>query len=186
MKFHRPTFLTIALIGLFLTGAFWMIWWMVDLRYHTSGWNASTLGLWYNIPISILFAILGLELLVSILPPIKARLLAQLPFIFIWLIGFAQLYLRLIERNINISGHLTWLTMMLAHSLIRRIPPWFIALIVLIWVKCLYFYFNVMASPHDGIMGILFGSFLSLLLWRLNRITQNKLTKTEKEAVYAE
>ncbi len=159
--------------GVLIAGSFWSL--LLLQRWPAANdWIVSVKGLWYNIPISIVFMILFLELSFSLFPGLVEKLKLHWPFLLIWGLGFVQLYFRLILGNVNISGHLTWLTFLIIHCSLREIPRWFMGITIVVWWQCLYFYLFIFPSPADGIRGILLGGVLAALLIWLNRENQRK------------
>lgn len=171
MNFNR--FNRALTAGAIIAGSFWSL--LLVWHWQTANeWILSVKGLWYNIPISIVFVILALELCFSLFPETIEKLKLHWPFLVIWGLGFIQLYFRLVLGNIDISGHLTWLTFLIVHCSLREIPRWFLGVTIAVWCQCIYFYFVIFPSPADGIRGILLGGGLVVLLIWLNREKQRK------------
>lgn len=159
--------------GVLIAGSFWGLL-LLQQWPAVNEWIMSVRGLWYNIPISIVFMILALELCFSLFPGFFEKLKSHWLFLLIWGLGFVQLYFRLILGDVNISGHLTWLTFLIVHCSLREIPGWFMGITIAVWLQCVYFYFFIFPSPADGIRGILLGVGLAALLIWLNQEKQRK------------
>jgi hypothetical protein len=131
-----------------------------------SGWVVSPLGYAYNIPITLPFLVLAAELALSLR---TVSLRRNTPYALVWAIGLVQLFLRVGLDVIPVSGHLTWLVLMLAHSWRRGWSKWFVALVGLILVQAAYFNIVIFGQQQYGVNGLLFGSLLALVLVGLDR-----------------
>ena len=158
------------LLGLLSTAAFWCLFYM--LTRSSQEWATSLLGYTYNIPVSFLFSVLAFELLFSLR---SAPLHLNLAYLLVWMIGLVQLLLRLGFQVVPISGHLSWLTMMLVHSWRRRLPYWFSGLVGLVLVQACYFNFVLFSQRVSGRNGLLFGLVLILLLVGLDSYSRYHL-----------
>ena len=160
------------LTGIVIATAFWIFVWYFKIR-HQSGWVPSIRGLWYNIPISFVFIILLCDLLFdSVKRPVLNSLTSNWPYFLVWIAGFLQLYFRLVEKSINVSGHMTWLTLLFAHSIFRSLPVTFVLFVAAVWLHAAYFNFFLFTSASSGLNGTLFGIFLSFVLFLFLRIEQ--------------
>lgn len=127
----------------------------------------------YNVPISFVFAFLAWDLIFATFQrPFVRSIKAQSPFIIVWLAGFVLLYLRLIAQSVEVSGHMAWYVLMLAQSLIRKLPGWFITLLLLSFAKDLYIKFTYQGHG-GGVNGLLVGAGLGLVLWLLTKNWEN-------------
>lgn len=164
---HRTTrrFKFALSAGILLTA---VVWGLLLLAYPPGrdGWITSRLSLAYNVPIMLVFFVLGGELLLS-LPYLPLR--KNLPFVTTWFLGAVILWARIGLQLIAVSVHLTWLVMMFTHAITRDIPQWFTALIGLVLVEAVWINFTMFSQQTSGERGIVAGAVLSLLLWALQR-----------------
>lgn len=169
----RTTDLAIV-FGVPLSAALW--WLYIRLRTEADlGYVTSELGLWYNVPITTIFIITGLELVFSTADHWRrGQFHENFNYWLIWTLGFCQLYLRLITESINVSGHMTWLTLLVTQAILRKFPKWFIAVVVLAWLDAAYFNFYLFVSSSSGINGVVLGMVLSGLLILLERVFKKK------------
>jgi hypothetical protein len=79
------------------------------------------------------------------------------------------LFLRLITRSIDVSGHMTWAILMATQCLIGRAPRWFTALALGVVVQVLLLKVFVLGG-QSGLWGILVGGLLSAALIVLTRL----------------
>ncbi|MBI5479939.1 MAG: hypothetical protein HY906_13825 [Deltaproteobacteria bacterium] len=129
-----------------------------------------SITLLYNLPISVVFLTLGFELALSLeLQALRRSLVRLAPFLAVWLLGLVLLWLRLGRLRINVSGHMAWLSMMLAHAVMRRAPVWLLALVGLVFVECAWFNF-VWFHGTSGRNGLLAGVLLAALLLVVERV----------------
>ena len=133
---------------------------------HLSGWVVSPLGYAYNVPISVPFFVLAAELGLSLR---SLPLRQNAPYLIAWAVGTVQLVLRVGLDVIPVSGHLTWLVLMFAHSWRRGVPKWFVAGVGLVLLQAAYFNMVLFSQQISGRNGLLFGTLLALLLVGLDR-----------------
>lgn len=161
-------------LGFVSTVLAWIVIWFLILD-HSDGWSNKPSGLFYNIPIFIPFLILAWQMIFSAhANGFKKSIQSNQSFVLIWIIGFILLYLRLGLQIIEISGHMTWVVLMLTHSYIKRLPWEFIAFVVLIALHAGYYNFFVFSSKISGLNGILMGSLLSLILFGLEYFREKR------------
>ena len=86
-----------------------------------------------------------------------------------WAVGTVQLVLRVGLDVIPVSGHLTWIVLMFAHSWRRGVPRWFVAGVGLVLLQAAYFNMVLFSQQISGRNGLLFGTLLALLLVGLDR-----------------
>ncbi len=158
------------LLGVAITTLYWIVFWVFQFDPH-HGLETSLQGLFYNIPFSYIFCILSLELLLSSLtPPIRRNIQANLSFGIIWLLGFAQLYFRLVEGSINISGHMTWLSIMVTQCYLKGCSPGLKLAAIVVWLQAAYYNFYLFPSSAGGLNGVVLGIVLSALLVVLHKV----------------
>ncbi len=143
--------------GTALAAGVWLVLLLVVLPGR--GRFASTpLGLAYDVPISLVFAVLAVEILLSLraLP-----LQENAPYLIVWTLGLAQLVLRVGLDAIEVSGHMTWLVLMLTHVVLRGLPRWFLAAVAAVFLQCAAINFFVFPRAASGVNGLLLGAALS-------------------------
>ena len=161
------TFKLSLLCGFINTVVVWILFWF--FRDNYTCWSATPMGLLYNVPISFPFFVLCWDMIFSFRHvTFLEGLRKNTAYVVIWIVGLIVLYLRLVTRTSNISGHMTWLMVMPVHSYLRKFPISFILLIFLITVQAGYFNFALFPSGRSGLCGVCFGFLLSCLLIVLN------------------
>jgi hypothetical protein len=156
MNRFRISFIT----GVAITCLTWLFLILVLLPERTT-WAASALGLAYNIPITLPFAVLGVELLLSL----RSRPLREnAPYLLTWTLGGILLFFRVGLEAVAISGHMTWLVLMLTHSIVRGLPNSFSAVVALVLLQASFFNFALFPQHVSGFNGLLAGTSLGVLL----------------------
>jgi len=172
----RNNYQKLALIlGVSFSILFWVaVWFKVNwLSQQTTGYVSPHLFS-YNIPITTIFAVYALELFFSAcLPPSRKSLLQHAPYLIVWGIGFVQLYLRLVTHSIDISGHMTWAGLMIAHSVLRKFLWWMHLCAVAVWLHAAYFNYILWGSS-SGVNGTILGVGLAVMLIWLKNIFTNR------------
>jgi hypothetical protein len=146
---------------------------LVGLTYGAalvaSGQSDPLRSLAYNCPISLPFLILCWDIALAAAQESR-RVFARRygPVLAIWACGFVVLYLRLMAKSINVSGHMTWVTLMATQALVLRLPPAFLVLTVAVLAEAAWFNF-VLMSGRSGLGGLIVGCLLSALLVLLSR-----------------
>jgi hypothetical protein len=87
------------------------------------GHPLSSFTLLYNVPISAIFAGLGTALALEASSSCDWG--AYVPLAAVWGLGLAVLYLRLVTKTIDVSGHMTWAVLIGLECLAERRPVWF-------------------------------------------------------------
>lgn len=132
---------------------------LVAVRSSASG-NVGPVMLAYNLPITWLFCIMGAELLLAT----RKEGLKLWPFGVIWFAGLVLLYFRLIAKTLDVSGHMTWLSIMVVHSLLRRFPKWFTVVVVCFYIEAAVLNFGLFGSKSSAPAGMAVGAVMALLL----------------------
>ena len=87
-----------------------------------------------------------------------------------WLIGAGLLFLRLIAKSIDVSGHMTWAILMGVQCLAHGAPRWFTVLAWCVVLQVLLLKLCVLGG-HSGAWGLLAGGTLGVTLLALERGT---------------
>jgi len=126
-------------------------------------------GVFYNVPILLAFLTLGAEILFSAwrLPRV-AFLTRYRAILAVWAVGAALLYLRLVTRSIDVSGHAAWSVLMLAHAAALEAPVWLLAGLLVVLAQVIALKWLVLGGD-SGAYGLLAGLLLALGLWLLRR-----------------
>jgi hypothetical protein len=129
----------------------------------------ATTVLLYNGPIAFVFLVLVAHLAV------QAYRLGFTAFartsqwtLLIWFVGFVVLYLRLVAKSLEVSGHLAWLPLLTAQSVLSGFPPWFSMVAGLATVGALYMKVALFRGP-SGVPGAVVGLVLALALVLVSR-----------------
>src|SRR5262249_10913200 len=126
-------------------------------------------GLFYNLPIALAFVTLAAEVLLSAVGLTGYAFARRYRGILIaWGLGVALLYLRLVTKSIDVSGHAAWSVLMLAHAITLRAPFWLVAYLLAVLVQVLALKWIVLGG-HSGLHGLLAGLLLAFVLWVLQR-----------------
>jgi|GEM_PF-6493446 len=160
------------ILGVGFSTVFWTVVWL-SLGWFSENrdWYISGHLFRYNIPITTIFAVYALELFLStFIPPSREKILNNVPYLIVWGIGFVQLYLRLVSKSIDISGHMTWAGLMIAHSVLRGFPWWMHLLALGVWLHAAYFNY-ILWENTSGENGTILGIVLALLLIVLKRMS---------------
>lgn len=130
-------------------------------------WLLSPPGLAYNIPITLVFLVLAADLAVA---TCKRGFRSQFPYLIVWGIGLLLLVLRVGFDAIPVSGHMTWLVLMVTHCILRGLPRWLTCLAFLTLLQAAYFNFVLFPQQVSGAWGLVAGLVLSsLLFWIVRR-----------------
>jgi hypothetical protein len=121
-------------------------------------------GLLYNLPIAFLFLVLATQLAIGAvrLGPLRfAKDHAGI--LVVWALGGLVLYLRLILKAIEVSGHLAWLPLLTAQAWTLGLPAWLIGLGAAATLSAAYLKFVVFQGP-SGVPGLIVGLVLATAL----------------------
>ena len=121
-------------------------------------------ALLYNAPIAFLFLVILASLAIRAirLGP-SACLRAHVWAIVIWAAGFIVLYLRLVSKTLEVSGHLAWLPLLTAQAWMLGFPAWVVGVGIAATASTAYLKFAVFQGPSGG-PGILVGLVLMTAL----------------------
>ena len=166
------------ILGVGYSILFWIDDWLrlIVCNYKTD-YDVSTHLFSYNVPITTILAVYALELFFSTFtPPIREKIVNNASYLIIWGIGFFQLYLRLVSKSIDMSGHMTWAGLMIAHSFLREFPWWMHLLAVGVWLHAAYFNF-ILWENTSGENGTILGIILAILLVVAQRVSIRKTSE---------
>jgi hypothetical protein len=122
-------------------------------------------SVFYNLPISV--AGIGLcahEGWMARRLGVRRYLREHGPVMVVWGLGLVVLYLRLITKSVDVSGHMTWALIMGAQCLAYRLPGWFCALAVLVFLQVLGLKLLLLGG-WSVYWGLLVGGALGALMW---------------------
>jgi hypothetical protein len=123
----------------------------------------------YNLPITLVFGALGLDLAIRAADVgVRRALITHGPVITVWSAGAVLLFLRLITRSIDVSGHMTWALVMATQCLVEGAPRWFTVFAWCIVFQVLLLKLFVLGG-QSGAWGLLAGGLLSAALVTLER-----------------
>jgi hypothetical protein len=131
------------------------------LRTRPIPWSSVT----YNVPITLVFSglLLYIALDVLVLGP-RRFLAAYAPLGVVWGLGVLVLYLRLVTRSTEISGHMSWSVVMGVQCAAQHMPAWFVASSWLVVLHIAFLKF-VAWGGHSGHKGLLVGAILGMAAW---------------------
>ena len=154
------------LVGAAICACAWCLLLMASLaRGHAIPWFSVS----YNLPISIAFAALGTHMALSAIALGRRQAIAAYgPIALVWCAGAALLFMRLVTKSIDVSGHMSWAMLMGVQCFVERLPLWFTALVWLIAAHVLFLKIFVLGG-HSGQYGLLAGGILGATLWLSTR-----------------
>jgi hypothetical protein len=124
----------------------------------------------YNLPITLVFGALGLDLAIRAADVGARRALVMYgPVIGVWAAGAVVLFLRLIARSIDVSGHMTWALIMGMQCLVEGAPRWFTAAAWCLVFQVLFLKLFVLGG-QSATWGLLAGGLLGAALMILDRV----------------
>jgi hypothetical protein len=119
----------------------------------------------YNFPITVVFTGLVSHMAHAALLLGPNRFLrAYTPLGIVWFLGAILLYLRLVMKSVDISGHMSWSVLMGAQCLIQRLPLWFTLAAWAVVLQVLHVKF-VVYGGYNGHKGLAAGIGLAILVW---------------------
>ena len=152
-----------------------LLWAAVMLAYgarHAGSSPHPALSVFYNAPIAFLFLIHATNLFFRFAEWGLVRFLQrEFVTLLLWAIGGAVLYLRLVTKTVEVSGHLAWLPMLSAQSWCSRFPRWVFALSVLALLSAVFLKFAIFRGP-SGIPGSVAGILLAGGFLRFQRCSR--------------
>ena len=117
-------------------------------------------ALTYNLPIAFIFLVLLSALAIEAVRLRVPEFVARYGWtLLVWAVGFAILYLRLISKSLEVSGHLAWLPLLTAQAWVWRFPYWVSAVRVGALLSASYLKFAVFKGP-SGVPGLAVGAAL--------------------------
>ena len=123
----------------------------------------------YNLPITLAFAGLVTHVVLSAVALGRPRAISAYgPIALVWCGGAVLLFLRLVTKSIDVSGHMTWAILMGVHCLVERLPAWFTSFVWLIAIQVLLLKLLVLGG-QSGQYGLLAGGVLGVTLWFVTR-----------------
>jgi len=126
--------------GLFLGAAICAgAWCVLLIASNARGQAIPWFSVSYNVPISVAFAALCAHLALSAiaLGPRRA-IAAYAPIALVWTAGAALLFMRLVTKSIDVSGHMSWAILMGVQCFVERLPLWFTTFVWLIAAHVLF------------------------------------------------
>jgi hypothetical protein len=123
----------------------------------------------YNAPVALLFLVMSAWL------AIRAYRLGVAAFVRsnawlsgIWAFGFLILYLRLVSKNLEVSGHLAWLPFLTAQAWMLGFPLWLVGVGIAATLSAAYLKFAVFQGSSGG-PGLLVGLVLMIAMLVMGR-----------------
>ena len=140
-------------------------WCLLLIASHARGRAIPWFSVSYNLPISLAFAALCAHMAVSALALGRRRAIAAYgPIALVWCAGAALLFMRLVTKSIDVSGHMSWAMLMGVQCFVERLPRWFTAFVWLIAAHVLFLKLFVLGG-YSGQYGLLAGAILGATLW---------------------
>lgn len=144
--------------------------------------NDVLIALTYNAPIALLFLVLSAELVLHIVRVgIRAGIRGRAPILLIWFVGLLLLYLRLIAKSTEVSGHMAWLPLLTAQTWLLGFPRWFTAFAAASTLIAIALKFAIFRGP-SGVPGILAGIILVMALLVLEWRRRRRMNSFEERA----
>lgn len=123
----------------------------------------------YNGPIAFIFLTLAFDLLLRAWRlGVPAFLCAHRTTLILWALAAAVLYLRLVGKSIEVSGHIAWLPLLTVQAWLHGLPRWFLVFSILSTGVAFYLKLAVFRGP-SGIPGAVVGSILAVALLSASR-----------------
>jgi hypothetical protein len=127
----------------------------------------------YNAPITLVFAGLVMHIeWTGIRLGWSQFARSHSPLGIVWLIGTAILFLRLVTKSIDVSGHMVWAIMMGVQCIVQRLPLWFTAAVWAVFLQVLLLKLFVLGG-HSGQKGVAVGAVLGVAVWLATRGREN-------------
>ena len=150
------------LVGITLAAAAWAL--LLALS-HARARRVPWFTISYNLPITLAFAGLVSHGVLSAIRLGKQRAISAYgPIALVWCAGAVLLFLRLVTKSIDVSGHMSWAILMGVQCLVERLPFWFTCSV---WVMALHVLFLKLfvLGGQSGQNGLLAGGVLGATLW---------------------
>jgi hypothetical protein len=140
-------------------------WCLLLIASHARGHAISWFSVSYNLPISLAFAALCAHMALSALTLGRREAIAAYgPIALVWCAGAALLFMRLVTKSIDVSGHMSWAILMGVQCFVERLPRWFTAFVWLIAAHVPFLKLFVLGG-YSGQYGLLAGGILGATLW---------------------
>lgn len=110
----------------------------------------------YNSPIAFVFLVLAIDVAIRAVRAPETFGTDEWPTVVAWVFGATVLYLRLVEKSVEISGHMVWLPLLSAQAWARGFPRWFVGIAVGSTLAALYMKIAIFGGP-SGIPGTVIG-----------------------------
>ena len=157
----RAPRVSVLLLGMALVTASWVLLLLATLA---RGGEIPPFFLAYNVPITLAFGALALDMLVRVVVLGWARFAREHGVLtLVWATGGVILVLRLVTKSIDVSGHMTWALLMGIQCIVERAPRWFTIFVWAIVVQVLFLKAFVLGG-QSGIWGTLAGLVLGGIL----------------------
>ena len=135
-------------------------------------------ALLYNLPIALLFLVVLACLCVRAARLGPAQFLREhWAALAVWVVGFGILYLRLVSKSVEVSGHLAWLPFLTVQAWALGLPLWLVGLGLVGTVTTGYLKFAVFQGP-SGVPGVVAGLLLALAIAVSERARMNSRRTT--------
>jgi hypothetical protein len=154
------------LVGILLAAVAWVLLLSASLvRERAVPWFSIS----YNCPITLAFAGLLSNMLLSAMALGRERAISAYgPIALVWCGGAVLLFLRLVTKSIDVSGHMSWAILMGVQCLVERLPRWFTSFVWLMAVHVFLLKLFVLGG-QSGQNGLLVGGVLGATLWLSTR-----------------
>ena len=137
-------------------------WCLLLIASHARGQTIPWFSVSYNLPISLAFAALCAHMTLSAITLGRRQAIAAYgPIALVWGAGAVLLFMRLVTKSIDVSGHMSWALLMGVQCFVERLPLWFTAFVWLIAAHVLFLKLVVLGG-YSGQYGLLAGGILGL------------------------
>jgi hypothetical protein len=157
LKHNRWTFATLT--GLCLALAF------IAAFFVTSGaelWKQKWSGIVYNVSFLVVFPIFALELLLAIYPLTREQVIREAPWIAIYAIALALVFLRLRLDWPYFSGHMIWLPILIGRLWTSKAPRFIWLLLAMVTFLAVTMKFALWHDYRAASLGLVIGAALSI------------------------
>jgi hypothetical protein len=148
-------------LGMALVAAAWVV---LLLAAVARGRGIPPFSLAYNVPITLAFGALALDIIVRIVGLGWARFAREhAALAIVWAIGAVVLALRLVAKSIDVSGHMAWSLLMGVQCIVECAPRWFTLFVWAVVAQILLLNAFVLGG-QSGLWGALTGLALGGIL----------------------
>ena len=133
----------------------------------------SAFSVFYNLPISVTFSALAAHLVASLVRAPASYAREHYPLLIAWGLGGVLLFLRLVVKTTEVSGHATWSILMAAQAEAYQLPVVFRCIAWAVVLQVLLLKWLVLGGS-SGLLGLAAGSALGCGLWLARRITASR------------